>query len=44
MERCGEAFPNAPFLNRGDSLAYRVLVESYDPESRTAVVTVSRAN
>ena len=44
MDACADAFPNAPLLNRGDSLAYRVRVESYDPETFTAIVTVTREN
>ena len=42
MARCGEAFPNAPRLNNGGTLDYSLRVEAYDPESCSAIVTVTR--
>ncbi len=42
MERCGDAFLHAPLLNNGGSLNYSVRVEAYDPETYTAIVTISR--
>ena len=42
MARCAEAFPNAPLLNNGGSFDYSVRVEGYDPETCSAIVTVTR--
>ena len=42
MARCAEAFPNAPRMNNGGTLDYSLRVEHYDPETATAIVTVTR--
>ena len=42
MERCADAFPNAPRMNNGGTLDYSIRVEHYDPEAATAIVTVKR--
>ncbi len=42
MERCGKAFPHAPYMNNGGTMDYSVTVELYDPVTMEAVITISK--
>lgn len=42
MEACFDAFPLAPYMNNGGTLDYEVRVDSYDPATTEAVITVMR--
>lgn len=42
MESHSSAFANAPYMNNHGTLDYAVTVESYDPQTMEAIVTVER--
>lgn len=44
MEACAASFAEAPRMNNGGTLDYAVKVESYDPDTSEAIVTVFRVN
>ena len=42
MEACADAFANAPLMNNGSTFDYEVRVDFYDPDTREAIVTVTK--
>lgn len=42
MEKCADAFAEAPLMNNGSTLDYEVRVDFYDPEAREAIITVRK--
>ena len=42
MEKCADAFAEAPLMNNGSTFDYEVRVDFYDPEAREAVITVRK--
>lgn len=44
MQKCADAFPNAPYMNNGSTLDYEITVESYNISTTEAVITIRKVN